>query len=435
MTQETSKRKSLYVQLLRLLVIAAVAAVFLFFLLNQICGYILDQYYHTPGYEQWKNAHYVQKLQQYIDEYGLTSRDADALDEWVMEQRIINLRVYKDEMQVFDSDYPDEELWEEDISVNEYDWEVYYSVTFVDGPATVSIMGLYAYQFDTYALLAELVISVGFFLLFVLLGIRTKIEYILKLSDEIEILEGGSLDYRITVRGEDELSALAEGLDSMRRSFKHLIGQEAEIVRENQRIVTEMSHDLRTPVTTILLYTEILKKKKYRDEAQLEEYIDKIDRKAHLMKQLADHLFEYSLVAGETDTALEGPESFEALFYDLLSESCNFLQQRGFRTEFKVEWRDEELQVNMDYMIRIMDNIMSNIIKYGDPESPVVIRSVYVAEMAGFSFSNTVKQREEKVESTCVGIQSIKNMMKKMGGTCLARREGRRFVIEILFPV
>lgn len=422
-------------QLLRLLICAVAASLVLFFLLNQVCGYMLDQCYNSPGYEQWKNAHYVQKLQQYIDEYRLTSRDADELDQWVMEQRIINLRVYKDDIQVFDSDYPEEELWEEGISVDEYDWEVYYSVTFADGPATVSIMGLYAYQFDTYALLAELVISFGFFLLFVLLGIRTKIEYILKLSDEIEILEGGSLNYRITVKGEDELSALAEGLDSMRRSFKHLIGQEAEIMRENQRIVTEMSHDLRTPVTTILLYTEILKKKKYKDEAQLEEYIDKIDKKAHRMKQLADHLFEYSLVAGETETVLEEPESYETLFYDLLSETCLFLQQHGFQTKFQVQWRDKALRVSTDYMIRIMDNIMSNIIKYGDPESPVVIRSVYVEEMAGFSFANAIKQGEEKVESTCVGIQSIKNMMKKMGGICMTRREGRRFVIEILFPV
>lgn len=84
--------------------------------------------------------------------------------------------------------------------------------------------------------------------------------YILQLKDEIEILEGGSLDYPITIKGKDELAALAKGLDNMRKSFAGLIDQEGKMVQENQRIITEMSHDLRTPVTSIILYTEILKR-------------------------------------------------------------------------------------------------------------------------------------------------------------------------------
>lgn len=106
-------------------------------------------------------------------------------------------------------------------------------------------------------------------------------KYISKLSDEIAILEGGSLDYKITIKGKDELAALAEGLENMRISFCNMIEQEAEITSENNRIITEMSHDLRTPVTSMMLYTEILKKGRYKNEQQLLECLDKIDRKAH----------------------------------------------------------------------------------------------------------------------------------------------------------
>ena len=120
--------------------------------------------------------------------------------------------------------------------------------------------------------------------------------YILQLKDEIEILEGGSLDYPITVKGKDELAALAKGLDNMRKSFAGLIDQEGKMVQENQRIITEMSHDLRTPVTSIILYTEILKKGTYKDQEQQREYIEKIGQKAQRMKQLTDNLFEYSLI-------------------------------------------------------------------------------------------------------------------------------------------
>ena len=95
-----------------------------------------------------------------------------------------------------------------------------------------------------------------------------KNESILKLSDEIAILEGGSLDYSITVKGKDELAMLAEGIENMRIAFQSLLNQEMEMMKENQRIVTEMSHDIRTPVTAIMLYSEILQKEQYKTEEQ-----------------------------------------------------------------------------------------------------------------------------------------------------------------------
>lgn len=165
-------------------------------------------------------------------------------------------------------------------------------------------------------MMMEELITFVFFIMLVLLGIRRKMKYIRKLGDEVEILEGGSLDYEITVKGKDELARLAESVESMRKAFNRMITQETEMIHENQRIVTEMSHDLRTPVTSIMLYTEILKKGKYKDEKQLLEYIEKIDRKAHAMKQLTENLFEYSLVTGENEIELEKAEQYEVIFYD-----------------------------------------------------------------------------------------------------------------------
>ncbi len=177
----------------------------------------------------------IRKLQQYIERNQLTSRDAESLDSWVKKQRILTIRIYKDGIQVFDSEYPQQELWEEEIAAGDYEWENYYSVKFVDGEAQAYIWGLYAYQFYNYALIMRIMFSFILFLILVLLGIRRKMNYILKLSEEIELLEGGSLDYKITVKGKDELTALAEGLDNMRLSFRSLIKREADIVRESQR--------------------------------------------------------------------------------------------------------------------------------------------------------------------------------------------------------
>ncbi|MCI9525575.1 MAG: HAMP domain-containing histidine kinase [Lachnospiraceae bacterium] len=428
------KKNSIYIQLLRLLSVSAIISVIVFLSLNYAGEKALDRYYYNFDYEDKMNEKYVGKFQQYISEHDITSRDADKINHWMRKQKILSISIYKDGIQVFDSAYPNQELWEEEVAIADYEWEVYYSVTFADGEAILSIMGVYAYQLYNYAQIAELLISFALYLLLVLGGIRRKIEYIMLLKDEIEILEGGSLDYKITVKGKDELSALAEGLENMRLSIHGLIESEAQMAHHNQQIVTEMSHDLRTPITSMMLYTEILKKGNYKNEDQLTEYIEKIDKKARRMKQLIDHLFEYSLVAKEENIRLEEPETFEELFYDLFSEICSYLEQKGFHVIFQVKWMKGKAQVSTNYVMRVMDNITSNIVKYAELTSPVIISSVYEGSMAGFLFENKVLPEKDKTDSSGIGMQSVQSMMEKMNGACIIEQEGQKFRVKILLP-
>ena len=61
-------------------------------------------------------------------------------------------------------------------------------------------------------------------------------------------------------------------------------------------MITEMSHDLRTPLTSLLIYTEILGKEAVKDPQQLMEYVRKIEKKARQIKRLSDNIFEYALI-------------------------------------------------------------------------------------------------------------------------------------------
>ncbi|MGI6008344.1 MAG: HAMP domain-containing sensor histidine kinase [Ruminococcus sp.] len=434
MKQAIHKRNSIYFQLLQLLLLSAFASVVLFLALYGVGNSMIDSYLSDPDYETKLDQKYVKELQQYITDNQIRSDDFETLYSWVETHKIVYLCVYKNGFKVFDSDYPLNEFTEDNREAEYYEWENYYPVEFADGSAEISIQSIHAYQLYNYVLIISMTISFVLFLILVLLGIRKKMNYILKLNNEIEILEGGSLDYKITVQGKDELAALAEGIDNMRLSFQNLINQEADMIQENQRIVTEMSHDLRTPITSIMLYTEILKKGSYKNPDQLKEYVEKIDRKIRRMKQLTDHLFEYSLITGESEVELEKPELYEVLFYDLLSETCTYLQQEGFQTELQVEWICRKLRISGSYLMRIMDNITSNIVKYADPSLPVVISSCQEGAMTGFVFENTILQTSE-AESTGIGIQSIKSMMIKMGGKCVIQKTEEKFRAMLLFPV
>ena len=434
--QGVTKRNSLYFQLIILLVISGAVALAVFYGLNTVGENVVYYYYNHSNYSAKREKNYVAELQNYVSSNELKSSDTDELSQWVTEKAvIISLWLYKDNALIFDSDYPDNATYSsEPAYLDENNGSRFYTIEFADGEVEAGISGVFDYQLYNYASFGEMLLAFSIFILMVLIGIRKKMEYIRKLSKEIQILEGGNLEYKITVTGKDELAALAGGLNCMRESFRRQTIQEAEIVRENQKIVTQMSHDIRTPLTSIMLYTELLKKGTYKNEEQFREYIEKIERKTRRMKQLADNLFEYSLVSSDQEIELEEAENEKMLFYDLFSETTSYLEQQGYQVDFLVNWNEARLKINTDYISRILDNVTSNIQKYADKSCPVTIGSVKNNNMEGFYFENRTAALTDETESTGVGIQSIKNMMAKMGGRCITGMENGVFRLTLYFP-
>ena len=434
--QGVTKRNSLYFQLMILLVISGAVALAVFYGLNTVGENVVYYYYNHSNYSAKRKKNYVAELQNYVSSNELKSSDTDELSQWVTEKAvIISLWLYKDNALIFDSDYPDNATYSsEPAYLDENNGSRFYTIEFADGEVEAGISGVFDYQLYNYASFGQMLLAFSIFILMVLIGIRKKMEYIRKLSKEIQILEGGNLEYKITVTGKDELAALAGGLNCMRESFRRQTIQEAEIVRENQKIVTQMSHDIRTPLTSIMLYTELLKKGTYKNEEQFREYIEKIERKTRRMKQLADNLFEYSLVSSDQEIEMEEAENEKMLFYDLFSETTSYLEQQGYQVDFLVNWNEVRLKINTDYISRILDNVTSNIQKYADKSCPVTIGSVKNGNMEGFYFENRTAALTDETESTGVGIQSIKNMMAKIGGRCITGMENGVFRLTLYFP-
>lgn len=422
-------------KMLLLLVAGAVIALAAFFAMDNMSEYLTEQYYKKSNYATIRNQQVVEELQTYITSEKVSSRDTEKLSQWVQKQKLVSVMIYKDGIQVFDSNYPDEEIWDEEIDLEYYDWVSYDTVVFTDGTAKISVTGAYQYQVYSYIRLIEMGISFCVFLIIVLAGIRKKMTYIRLLSDEVEVLEGGGLDHPITKKGEDELSVLAEGLESMRRSFLEIRQMEEEKYIENQRVFTEMSHDLRTPVTSILLYTEILKTGKYQNAEQAVGYIEKIGKKAMEIKQRTDQLMAFSMKPKGKYTTVMKTGLLKDVFYDLLSESCGYLEHSGFRLDLNLQWPDVFIQYSADYVIRVIDNIVSNIIKYADQSDVIILASTRAEMQIGFLFQNRVICHEKEQDSMGIGMQSIRSMMTEMGGNCRFDCTGQYYWIEIMFQI
>lgn len=397
---------------------------------------MIENYYEDSNNINDRNQRYITALQEYVTENNMETSDTGLLRKWVKNQNVINIELYKDDILIYDSQYPDNlDIGNENIEAVYYEGNQYYNVQFTDGTAIIGIYGMYDYQLYNVTRIAELIVSFLIFLSIVLFGIRRKVRYIMKLCDETEILETGDLDYSITIRGTDELSSLAYGLECMRKSFLEQVNQEAELVQENQRVITEMSHDLRTPITAMMLYLTIMEKNGGKEPAIEQEYLQKIKNKTLQMKELTDHLFEYSLVTENNIGKMDPPEEIHVLFYDLLSEMCSYLEQKGFRVKSDLRWESAKISVSTDYIMRIWDNISSNIIKYADQSERIVmtveVRTPYVC----IAFENKIRDDGDKVQSTEVGLHSIHNMMRNMSGKCIVQQEQAAYKIELQFPI
>ena len=271
-----------------------------------------------------------------------------------------------------------------------YDWSPVYTLNFSDGEITAL---LYYNGFDAcYSICCDLllIICLASFPLFFLWGSRGIVKYIVQLSEEIQAMEGGDLDHPITVQGSDELTTLASSLDSMRLTLRQQHEDEAAAAAKVKNLITEMSHDHRTPLTTLLLYTEILRHRKYETTAQAEDYLAKIDTKARQLKQLSDNLFEYALVTRDTVAVLDPPTRFSQIFEEPLTEMVGELQERSFACALDLGEEDDTLTVKEQYVHRILDNITSNLLKYADPAQDISVRFVKENGKAGLAFANAV---------------------------------------------
>ena len=436
------KMHSLYFKLAGLL-LAAVAVSGLFFVVINYAGeQMITKIFSDSSHIEKLSEAYIQDLQDYIDETKAASNDSEKLTEWVRKRKIVSIQVYKDEILTYDSNYPDAAVEDAEAEGAYYEWEYYYTAEFADGTADVFLYGFFSYPLYSYAMTAEILLAVILLVAIVILGIRKPVRYIGRLKAECEILGSGDLDYQVTVQGKDELSLLARGLDNMRMALRESNEKEAELTAANRRMITEMSHDLRTPLTSLLIYTEILRKKAAKDPRQAMEYVRKIEKEARQIKRLSDNIFEYALITEETKAELGEPQTLRELFYDPLSEMTAYLGERGYMVELRPDTGSgserRQIRVNEEYINRTMDNIVSNIEKYADKSMPVRIETIYTEEYGGLAFRNgiscSMEDRRKTEGSTNIGLHNVEKMMKKMNGYFRVKQTENIFEITLIFP-
>ena len=407
-----------------------VISVILFFVLFGFVDDMILNHNQQLGNEEVLISKQLQSLQDFIDENSISSKDLSRIKEWEYVRPVILLEIYSDNECIYSSLEEDPEF-----SIQEHSNERNINTTDIhltDKDVRAELYMDLTYQYYLLGFALSAVISVIVFIVLFMLSTYKLIRYLRTLKDEVQILEGGNLDYPITVKGNDEVTDLAISMNSMRESLRQQMETEQRLHDSSKQMVTEMSHDLRTPLTGIMLYTEILRSGHYSTDEELKDYLSKIDAKAHQMKEMSDHLLEYSLDG--VPAKQEELQTMEQAFGEAIKDFREDLKIRGYDVISEDNWVPCFVQTKKEYVKRMFDNIASNITKYADIAGKVYLEILNSDEYCGFSVINSYSVDTESVDGNGVGIESIRSMMKQMGGTCTVEQTESEFEITVMFP-
>lgn len=430
-------KHSLSVQLLAGVLLSLFIAMLAFGLFFALGNAMLDHTVYGESFAEKMSDRQFQQLQRYVEREAVTTDRLSRLNAWCSRGKGVYLTVYRDGTLIYESPVVRDQTFDpDDFDPLEENAEREYALTFADGTETQAFLyyfasdAFYFWMIGVSGLLAFAVFSLCFVSL-----VHRKLRYIQKLKKELDILAGGDLDYPVTVQGQDELSELAAGIDEMRRSIVKHQRAEDEIRSANSQLVTAMSHDLRTPLTSLLAFLEILDRDKVKDEEQRRHLIRQSLTQTMSIKSMADKLFEYFLVyTSEWEQPELETRDADELFAQFWQEYAFALESHGFTIETDFNELSGSVVANLELLRRAFDNLYANLVKYAEPSA--IIRIAYRREAgeALLTIANVVSSQRESKESTNIGLNTCRRIMRMLGGSFEAKETEGIFTAEVRLP-
>ena len=381
----------------------------------------------------------ITSFRSFVQEQQLSSTDVNAVGQWNREHPKITLTIYGLTTTLSSSAEGAELVGNETgivVRSVEKQWlSKEYPVNFRDGVFTVAVYDSSRGMVRAAVNLSALSMAALVFLATVLLYEQHITRSVQTLSRQVRQVSRGDLGMQITPQTSDEIGQLALDVDAMRLSIIDKLQREEEAWKANSQLITAISHDVRTPLTALLGYLEIVSDESLSPDER-SAYLEICKNNALRLKGLTDELFGFFLVFGKPQPD-QKPEEFDAgmLLEQVLLEHEMDLTQRGFHVETSTDPITGSLQVDLGHFRRIFDNLFSNVRKYADPSCPVTITCRCDREELTVTICNRIRQDANRVESNRIGLQTCHKLVAAMGGEFNQSRTKETFTVDVLLPV
>ena len=213
------------------------------------------------------------------------------------------------------------------------------------------------------------------------------------IKDTLKKIYGGDTDVHINEEELDGvLKQMAIYINDIAGGFKNAIEESLKSERLKTELITNVSHDIKTPLTSIINYVDLLKKEDIKDE-KVKEYIEILDNKSQRLKKLTEDLVEASKASsGNVKLNIESI-NIKELINQTIGEFKDRLEKRNLQIEVDMPNEDVKISADNRYMYRIMENLFGNISKYAQENSRVYVDVKKTNKKIDISIKNISKDK------------------------------------------
>ena len=219
--------------------------------------------------------------------------------------------------------------------------------------------------------------------------------------------------------------------------------------RFKTELITNVSHDIKTPLTSIINYTDLLKKENIETEP-VKGYIEVLDRQSERLKKLINDLLEASK-ASSGNIKMEIAEVDAGLMLEqVYGEYQDKFEKAGLTGIVTKPSETVHIKADVNHLFRVFDNILSNVVKYAQPDTRVYIDLIKNADKVTIAFKNISKEklnitgeelmerfvrgdRARNTEGSGLGLSIAKSLTNLMGGELEIIVDGDLFKVEVRF--
>lgn len=233
------------------------------------------------------------------------------------------------------------------------------------GTKVALIITVYSILVSLTSFMSVIIIGVGIWL-----AIK-EVKKFNEIKEGVEIIRNGDIHHTIDIQGEGELATLAANINGITDGLKEAVNNELKSQRLKNELITNVSHDIRTPLTSIITYVDLLKTEK--EQSKLTEYIEILDQKSQRLKTLTDDLFEAAKASSGSI-----PVNYEKIdIISLITQGLGELNDKieNLQLEFKTNYPKDKVYITADGKLlwRAIENLLSNIFKYALKGSRVYV--------------------------------------------------------------
>ena len=213
-----------------------------------------------------------------------------------------------------------------------------------------------------------LVVTAAILMLWIYAGISVPLN---KLRNATHKIAEGNLNFTMEVTGEDEISDLCRDFEEMRKRLLESTEQKLEYDQESKELISNISHDLKTPLTAIKGYVEGIMDGVADTPEKMDRYIRTIYNKTNDMDRLINELTFYSKIDANRIPYTFNKINVKNYFEDCVEEMGIELESKGFAFSYQNEVDDSvEVIADAEQIKRVINNIVSNSVKYMDKSDP-----------------------------------------------------------------